>query len=805
MHARGFDRRFCFPPLRPEYVTAALAVRDDEDQKPDASRDDGPPDAGADEEDFGTYVLTRWTVQNDHYLGLFKQWAKPIYFLVGKHWLKWDAQRTSYDVDNDVPEWRQQPVTNLTFAVFRTSLAKLTKNRPTLEVVPPSGDSEDRESAQLGESILTFLWRHLKSPRKVKLAIAWLLATGNVYFNVDWDPDAGEAKPQSCLVEVPDPMTPNETIDVPCACDETGEPLRREPKNLTDVALDGGNPYDLEAEPEMVPTGEITLDVDDPMSVRLNPEATSQDDAEEMMIGKLWPTRKCAEYFDIEIDLLTKGSGESPSDDSREDLENLLSSVTAGPPDPFSNGIQVLGSSQQEGIGERTLVIHYYRKPCAAEGYPQGRHWIVAGGQKVWPKPDDAEFPDGEAPLPFGFWPPRVALVDTPIPGQPQGLGLLSQVVPLNEQLNYLDGKIGEYHTTMAMGGVIWVAPEDRGIQITSEPGQVKVSKAYGQSGRHPIREKLEALPPAVYNERTVLENKLRMVAGLSQVDMQQRPEGVTAGRAFLVLQEASDAPFAPTLLELEEALCEVGRRELVIVKERYTEERTLKIRGQKGQYEFRSFVGSDLRDGLDVRVQVGSTFPWSKSAQWDTKLALLAAMPGLVTKPDGSIDKQELARYLDAGVPGLSTFESDMDADLVEIDREHAMFEAYDPASPKASNQLPQLGFWQNQPKHQQGHYDFLKKDYARFLRWSQSAKEAFMEHCRLTTEAVAALVDQLAPAPVAKNPGEGDPKAAAPEPGGAPRLQIEPHGGAPAKKLLKPGQSKTQLNAADRRAAGQ
>lgn len=771
------------------------------------------PSLDASDEDKANYVLARYAVQNDHYAGLYRQWAKPIFFLVGKHWLVWDPRKSNYDLDTDVPDWRQQPVTNYTYAVFRTAISKLTKAKPTFEVVPPSGDSEDRDSAKLGESILEFLWRYLKTPQKVIRAIGWLLCAGKVHLRTDWDPEAGEVKPRTVLVEVVkgdgtevDAAGMPLTEDIECACDEQGEPYRRPSTGPEDVALDGGDPYDLERQPELEPTGEIVFDVVDPMCVRLNPEATSDEEAEEQYIARLVPVSHVAERFECdEKDLIIGATDGSTGDDSREELETLLSSITAGPPDPFNQPLQRTGSSQDEGIGERVLVIEYYRKPNRM--YPEGRHWITAGGKKVWPKADDPEYPDGEAPLPFGFWPNVVTIVDTPIPGQPDGVGLLSQVVPLNEQLNHLDGKVGEYHVAMAMGGVIWVHPADKGITITSEPGQVKVSKGYGIANKPPMREKLEALPGQVYAERDVITGKLRSIAGFSEVDMGQKPEGVTAGRAFLVLQEASDAPFMPLLYALEEALCEIGRRQLVIAQRMYSEERTLKIRGANGQWEFRAFKGADLRDGLDVRVQVGSMYPWSKSAQWDTKLSLIQALPQLVMKPDGvSVDEQKLARYLDSGVPGLKAFESQQDPDLVEIDREHAMFEAYDPTDPSKSNQLPQLAFWQNLPTHQEHHYNFLKRDYARFQRWSTAAQEAFLEHIRLTTEAV----DQLAAAMTgglvntnggAADTGEVDPATGKP-------MALVPPGGSEGRlrtPSAAPQSTNLRLTRADRAAAGQ
>ena len=89
--------------------------------------------------------------------------------------------------------------------MYRTLATKLSKQKPTLEVVPPSGDSNDRESARLGEAILVDLWTRLKKPAKIRRALGWFLCTGQVYFRVSWDPDAGKLVPLTKLVEVPHP------------------------------------------------------------------------------------------------------------------------------------------------------------------------------------------------------------------------------------------------------------------------------------------------------------------------------------------------------------------------------------------------------------------------------------------------------------------------------------------------------------------------------------------------------------------------------------------------------------------------
>lgn len=774
-----------------------------------------PPPAEGEEDQRGLYSFARFTVQGDHYVGFYQTWVKTIMFLLGRQWLKWLDGKRRYTTDTDVPAWRQQPVTNVVYAVYRTLAAKFSKQKPTLEVVPPSGDSEDRESARLGQSILVYLWRLLKKPQKIRRAIGWFLCTGQVYLRVHWDPDAGKRVPLRKLVEVPhpDPVLAKQghTVDVACPCDEDGEPIMKNadedspaeeakegegtesgedsseaggegeevPAGGTASATeatssDGADVpdagqgsdeqpnYNFDAEAALVPEGEIAFDYEDPMSVRFNPEAEDADDAYEMYVAKLWPKKKAAKHFKMqETDLDSGGDGD------RQMYADLMASAAAG--SGWLGGQNILGSqlgaSQDEALGDRVLVLEYYHD--TDDDYPDGRHWVSIGRTKVWPKDDDPDFPTGEAPLPNGFWPPLIPVLSLPIPGQPQAMGSLPQVVPLNEQLNTLDGKIKEHEVTMAMGGKWFKHPADKGLQINSDPAQVLTSKGYALD-KPPVQAKLMALPAEIYAERSVIMDKIRTVMSLSEIDLGKKPEGVSAGRAFLVIQEVTDSVLGPDLEAWEHALEEVGRRELVLAQRHYREERKIQIRGEKGQWEVRSFDGSDLVDGMDVRAQVGSSFPWSKSAQWDTKLEILGNFPGLVTKPDGSIDQERMAHFLDTGGSGLQSFESDEDPDLVECQREHAMFEAYDPE--KGVLELPQLAFWQSQPKHLEEHYRFMKMDKARYERWSDPAKLAFLDHMRQHAVAVDELAESLVSASGAGLPGGPPaPVAAAPaSPGG-------------------------------------
>lgn len=712
----------------------------------------GPPDTDATDKAKAEYSTARWTAQRDYYSGVYRGWARNILFLLGKQWLYWNTKSRQWAPERNVPKWRQQPVTNLVFAVYRSALAKLTKQRPAFDCVPPSGDADDRAAAALGDSLLKFWWRLLKMPRLLHRGIGWLLTTGNCYYLVSWDPEAGAITPLTTSmkrVTGQDEYGEDITEEMDAPADEDGQP----------ILGDDGLP-DPDAEGHPTAQGEIDIRIIPPWCVRTNPEADSFEEATEFFIADVKPSLVAAAMFDVDVKILP-GS----STDELITVQDMITGATAG---LVGSAAFSVGSDNSTAKGRRSLILRYYAKPC--DEYKEGRHWITVDGVMVQP----------EEALPEGFWPPVVPMQDLPVPGQALALGLIGQIVPLNERMNTLDGQRMEHNITMAKGGK-WVRhPDDKSLAIDSDPAQNLTSKGYA-SGHPPFQVELKALPAEVIAERERVINDVLLVSAIDGSSLGQKPEGVTSGRGFLALQEASDSVLGPTLLNVETTLEEIGRRQLVLAHRYYREERTVKIGGENGVWQFRAFKGSDLTDSMDVQVQVGSSFPWSKAARQDTILSLVQAIPGIVVNPQtGEPDMQKLGRLVNIG--GLEAVQPEEDPDSDEIEREHAEFE--DPRG-----QLPQIGIWQDHPKHLAGHYTFMKRDRARFDRMPPDRQQAFIQHLQATQAAITEALQQMVPPDQAP---QGDPNAAQTEGTGAPP-QIGPPLG------ISSGQSDIGLTQAD------
>jgi hypothetical protein len=144
-------------------------------------------------------------------MGHYEDWTKTILFLLRKMWWNFNRKKRRWLADTNVPPWRQQPVNPILFAVYRAWIAKVTKQRPKVDVIPPSGDTDATQSAELAQSLVEDWHIRLRQAAKDKQMLSWVFSTGGSWRGVDWDPQGGRVAPRTALVDVPDPEAPTAT------------------------------------------------------------------------------------------------------------------------------------------------------------------------------------------------------------------------------------------------------------------------------------------------------------------------------------------------------------------------------------------------------------------------------------------------------------------------------------------------------------------------------------------------------------------------------------------------------------------
>jgi len=126
----------------------------------------------------------------------------------------------------------------------------------------------------------------------------------------------------------------------------------------------------------------------------------------------------------------------------------------------------------------------------------------------------------------------------------------------------------------------------------------------------------LQDLPAYVvqFNERQ--ERNFEDLSGQHEVSRGGAPGGVSAATAIAYLAERDDSYLSTTIASLEMAVESVARQSLTLAAEYWDVPRLIKATGEDGGYEAVLLKGSQISNGVDIRVESGSALPQSKSAR---------------------------------------------------------------------------------------------------------------------------------------------------------------------------------------------
>lgn len=124
-----------------------------------------------------------------------RDWYLNLAFYFGKQWVQWQgisqtASSFARLYEPPVPPWRVRLVANRIRPLVRTELAKVTKEKPSIYVVPASADEDDLAAALAGEQIWEFIERDKGVPQYLRRALFWTLICGNGFLKDWWDEKA---------------------------------------------------------------------------------------------------------------------------------------------------------------------------------------------------------------------------------------------------------------------------------------------------------------------------------------------------------------------------------------------------------------------------------------------------------------------------------------------------------------------------------------------------------------------------------------------------------------------------------------
>lgn len=235
---------------------------------------------------------------------------------------------------------------------------------------------------------------------------------------------------------------------------------------------------------------------------------------------------------------------------------------------------------------------------------------------------------------------------------------VISDLVPIQREYNRTRGQMIEAKNKMGHPQIMAAQGSVDASRITTEPGQV-IEYKLGFPAPQPLP--LQNIPSYVIQEVERLTMDFEDISGQHQVSKGQVPPGVTAATAISFLQEQDESMLSTSFDSIEEGFEKIGYQTLCYVKQYWDIPRMVKVTGADNHFNVMSFVGSQLGDNTDIRVEAGSALPTSKSA----KQALLMDLMG-----QGFIPPEKGLELMDVG--GVRKLYEEIQIDSAQASREN-------------------------------------------------------------------------------------------------------------------------------------
>ena len=328
-----------------------------------------------------------------------------------------------------------------------------------------------------------------------------------------------------------------------------------------------------------------------------------------------------------------------------------------------------IGTSEGVDMTRSVVLTRYWQIPT--EKHPNGRHIITAG---------DVTLYAGPSPFMPRFWHPYTPFVQFPLPGRTIPVSIMTQARPIQQRVNSIN--IFQMLYRKSCLGPKMLLPKGSGIprdHITGRPGQIieiATGAAFQPQFLYPPIGVLGETQKEL--EQCVME--LDELFGARKIQSGETPRGVPSysGLAFLNEQAEDEHALSRLLFRKSFEMSETKKLQLVAMGltaniPRFTEMVREKL-AATSEAELSTFVGSDLQDNVDVRVEKGETAPQSKVLLQEVvfKLIELGLLQGALQDPR--------MRELVFDLFGVSEYANVDSADVIKAEAENALLLRGDP-----------------------------------------------------------------------------------------------------------------------------
>lgn len=247
---------------------------------------------------------------------------------------------------------------------------------------------------------------------------------------------------------------------------------------------------------------------------------------------------------------------------------------------------QVYGTGPQSHPTNRYELIDVYHK--------DGLHQVYSAGILLW---------EGQSP---GNRVPVQVIRYTEVSGYLWGLGLLEPLLGMQDLYNEARTQI---RTNMRLvGNPRILTPEDGNIKasaFTDKPGE----KVSFKPGFAPSYMSPPPLPDYLTSEPARILSEMYDISGTYGTSLGKRTTGVSSGVAIQQTQQNATQQLQITQDAVENAVKEMATDVLILMKEYYTEQKTIRMLDRSGKLVWETLDATRLQEDPEIFLEAGSLF----------------------------------------------------------------------------------------------------------------------------------------------------------------------------------------------------
>lgn len=513
-------------------------------------------------------------------------WFRSILYYLGNQWLKWDTRSRRWQ-EKKVRKWVPKPVTNRFASTADTLCSAIQSTKIEPSAWPATDDVEDIAAANVADRVIEIINPEINMERVRESIAKWLTLNADAFCFAYYD------KKDTSLG-----MTKIESLAC-VICSQVAEPNKWEANNKCPTCGEQAPPQPS-GQFQEYPIGKLKVEVCSPLEIYLNPDIIEMSKQTKFTIAKSVSLDTAKQMFpDMKDKISPDSTGATRS--AQYFMDALAYSTEEA-------GYNLTSAANRD----RVTLFRHIEMPC--EKYPEGLDAWVTMNQitlESGPSPFFDETKEGGKI----HYLPLVKFGYNMVPGRLYSKTPMFDILSKQDQLNRLESLLEL--ASMKGVNVNWIIPQGASIQnLSGEPAQIIRWTPTGTGGAKPEVVTVAPFHAAMLQLKEAYEADFEELAGTFDAMKGNTPSGVSAGYAIQLLTERSYGRFVSVFANWESGWTHLYTILLKLFRVYATEARMQKIKGATGSWEIKSFMGSDLKGAVDIKIEGGSARPRSKLAE---------------------------------------------------------------------------------------------------------------------------------------------------------------------------------------------